>query len=111
LTRTVTGFPDAFGNQLIGAPVATVELAAVVAQAQEIAERVPAPAAAEVDASASWPEPGVRALQEWLGCLVVPQAAGGLGLGMLAIARVGEATGRNCASVPCASACTWWRPR
>jgi alkylation response protein AidB-like acyl-CoA dehydrogenase len=66
--------------------------------AREIAEDVLAPEAAAVDAEQRWPEKGVTALRSRLGGLVVPEHSGGMGHGLLAVAQVGEATGRACAS-------------
>lgn len=55
--------------------------------------------AARVDRDAMWPEAGLRALQDaGLGGLVVPTAAGGLGMGMLAMVEVCERLGRACPS-------------
>ncbi|MFD1832654.1 acyl-CoA dehydrogenase family protein [Streptomyces desertarenae] len=75
-----------------------IELGAAVALAREIAEETLAPRAADVDAAQRWPEEGVRALQSHLGGLVVPEHSGGMGHGLLAVAQVGEVTGRACAS-------------
>ncbi|WP_436734435.1 acyl-CoA dehydrogenase family protein [Streptomyces sp. URMC 125] len=75
-----------------------IELGAAVALAREIAEGTLAPQAADVDAAQRWPEEGVRALQSHLGGLVVPEHSGGMGHGLLAVAQVGEVTGRACAS-------------
>lgn len=75
-----------------------IELGAAVALAREIAEETLAPQAADVDAAQRWPEEGVRALQSRLGGLVVPEHSGGMGHGLLAVAQVGEVTGRACAS-------------
>lgn len=78
--------------------VTRMELGAAVAVARETAAEVLAPRAAAVDEQQQWPEQGVRALQRRLGGLVVPEEAGGMGHGLLAVAQVGEATGRACAS-------------
>jgi alkylation response protein AidB-like acyl-CoA dehydrogenase len=52
-----------------------------------------------VDRECLWPEKGLRALQEaGLGGLLVDRALGGLGGGLLAMARVCEAIGEACAS-------------
>ena len=75
------------------------ELTSIVGRARELARTVVARDASEVDTQARWPEAGLRALQrEGLGGLVVPAASGGLGLGLLALARVCEELGRSCAS-------------
>lgn len=75
------------------------ELASIVARVREIARGVVAREAASVDAQSRWPEHGLRALQEQgLGGLVVPAASGGLGQGLLALVRVCEELGRECAS-------------
>lgn len=75
-----------------------VELGAAVSMAREIAEEVLAPEAAAVDEELRWPEKGMAALRAGLGGLVVPTECGGMGHGLLAVAQVGEATGRACAS-------------
>ena len=75
------------------------DLVAVLAQAQEIAREVAAPRAAEVDRESRWPEHSLRALQHaGLGGLVIPRRAGGLGQGLVGLARVCEILGRSCAS-------------
>ncbi|MFF9753161.1 acyl-CoA dehydrogenase family protein [Streptomyces sp. NPDC014344] len=78
--------------------MARVELGTAVAMAREIAEGALAPEAAAVDAERRWPEKGMAALRSRLGGLVVPTECGGMGHGLLAVAQVGEATGRACAS-------------
>ncbi|NJP99510.1 acyl-CoA dehydrogenase family protein [Streptomyces zingiberis] len=78
--------------------MARIELGKVVALARETAEKELAPRAAAVDAGQRWPEEGVTALRTRLGGLVVPERFGGMGHGLLAVAQVGEATGRACAS-------------
>ncbi len=71
----------------------------LVGQAREIAAKHVAAAAEAVDRQAQWPEASLRALQAaGLGGLVVPRAQGGLGQGLLALTRVCEALGRECAS-------------
>ncbi|MEE1930780.1 acyl-CoA dehydrogenase family protein [Streptomyces sp. TRM 70351] len=75
-----------------------MELGTAVSVAREIAEEVLAPEAAAVDQEHKWPDTGMKALQSRLGGLVVPREAGGSGHGLLAVAQVGEATGRACAS-------------
>lgn len=64
-----------------------------------VAREIVAPDAARVDREGAWPEKALRALQaEGLGGLVVPASLGGLGQGLLGVARVGETLGRACAS-------------
>ncbi len=75
-----------------------MELGKVGALAREISESVLAPRAAAVDAEQRWPAEGVATLRGRLGGLVVPEKFGGMGHGLLAVAQVGEATGRGCAS-------------
>lgn len=75
------------------------KLTAVLAQVREIAKDVVAPRSAEVDEQALWPEAGLRALQAaGLGGLVVPERFGGRGYGLLALTRVCEILGHECAS-------------
>lgn len=70
-----------------------------LARAQAVAARVVEPSAEAWDREAAWPEAAVRALQEdGLAGLLVPEELGGLGLGMLALARVCEVLGRSDAS-------------
>ncbi|WP_093804245.1 acyl-CoA dehydrogenase family protein [Streptomyces sp. Wb2n-11] len=78
--------------------MARTGLGKAVSLAREIAEDVLAPQAATVDAERRWPQKGILALQSRLGGLVVPESYGGMGHGLLAVAQVGEATGRACAS-------------
>lgn len=75
-----------------------MELGKAVGLARELADDVLAPRAAAVDAEGHWPEAGIAALREQLGGLVVPEQFGGMGHGLLAVAQVGEVTGRACAS-------------
>ncbi|WP_308283006.1 acyl-CoA dehydrogenase family protein [Pseudonocardia nigra] len=75
-----------------------MELGEAVARARKISEVVLAPSAAAVDAERRWPAAGMSGLRDELGGLVVPERFGGLGHGLLAVAQVGEATGRACAS-------------
>jgi alkylation response protein AidB-like acyl-CoA dehydrogenase len=75
-----------------------MELGKAVALARELAEEVLAPEAFAVDAEQRWPEVGMAALRTHLGGLVVPEQFGGMGHGLVAVAQVGEATGRACAS-------------
>ncbi|MET9804447.1 acyl-CoA dehydrogenase family protein [Streptomyces sp. NPDC006368] len=78
--------------------MARTGLGKAVSLAREIAEDVLAPRAAAVDAEQRWPAEGISALRSQLGGLVVPEHCGGMGHGLLAVAQVGEATGRACAS-------------
>ena len=75
-----------------------MELGKAVSLAREISEEVLAPQAVRVDGEQRWSIEGVAALHGTLGGLVVPAEFGGLGHGLLAVAQVGEATGRACAS-------------
>jgi alkylation response protein AidB-like acyl-CoA dehydrogenase len=71
----------------------------VLAVVGDLADDVVAPEAEEVDRAARWPERCLRALQgAGLGGLVVPTESGGLGHGLLALARVCEVLGARCAS-------------
>ncbi|MFP8959164.1 acyl-CoA dehydrogenase family protein [Streptomyces nanhaiensis] len=81
-----------------GTAVMRIELGAAVSAAREIAEEVLRPQAATVDTEQRWPAEGMAALLSRLGGLVVPEHSGGMGHGLLAVAQVGEATGRACAS-------------
>lgn len=67
--------------------------------AEHLAREVVAPRAEQTDREARWPEENLRALQaERLAGLVVPQAAGGLGHGLVGLAHVCEILGQACAS-------------
>lgn len=71
----------------------------VVGRASELARKLLVPDAEAIDRDARWPEAGMRALQTAeLGGLVVPNACGGLGHGMAALARVCEALAQACPS-------------
>lgn len=71
----------------------------VIDRVTEVAHDVTAPAAESVDRDSRWPAESLRALQEAeLGGLVVPEDDGGLGHGLVALARVSEVLGRECAS-------------
>lgn len=75
------------------------EMSALLLKVQEIAKDVVAPNVEHTDRDASWPEPGIRALQrEGLGGVVIPTAYGGLGHGLMALVRVCETLGQECAS-------------
>jgi alkylation response protein AidB-like acyl-CoA dehydrogenase len=74
-------------------------LSEILQRAREVADDVLAPNAARIDAEASWPVDGLRALQRaGLGGLVVPRAHGGLGHALLGVAQVSEVLGHACAS-------------
>jgi len=74
-------------------------LASILERVQEIVTDVVAPNAASIDKNASWPEKGIRALQQaGLGGLTVPEELGGLGQGAFGVARVCEILGQECAS-------------
>jgi isovaleryl-CoA dehydrogenase len=69
-----------------------------VGRARDVAHETAAPIVERTD-SGVWPEEAIRALQEaGLGGLVVPVEHGGSGLGLRAVAGVGEAIGTVCAS-------------
>lgn len=71
----------------------------VLLRVQQVALDHVAPHAASVDADARWPERQLRALLDaGLGGLVLPERAGGLGLGLLGLLRVCETLGQHCAS-------------
>lgn len=75
------------------------DLASIVATAQELATGPVRANAERTDALARWPEENLRGLQAaGLAGLVVPAAHGGLGQGLVALAQVCEALGRECAS-------------
>jgi alkylation response protein AidB-like acyl-CoA dehydrogenase len=58
-----------------------------------------APRAEEIDKTGKWPKESIRALQEsGLGGLVIPPGLGGLGYGLLGVAKVSEVLGQQCAS-------------
>lgn len=70
-----------------------------LARAREIAKDLLAKQACRIDEDSLWPERGLRALQDAkLGGLVIPESAGGLGHGLLALAQVCEVLGMECAS-------------
>ena len=71
----------------------------VLDRAAAVAHDVAAPLADEVDHDARWPAEALGALQDaGLGGLVVPEAAGGLGHGLGALAQVCEVLASACAS-------------
>ena len=67
----------------------------VLDRTRAVVREIVAPRCEAEDREAQWPEESLRAFQaSGLGGLVVPVAAGGLGLGMMALARVCEANQR-----------------
>lgn len=67
--------------------------------AERVATEILRAEAEVVDRDAVWPEAGIRALQKaGLGGLVVPRSSGGHGHGLVAVARICEILGRECAS-------------
>jgi alkylation response protein AidB-like acyl-CoA dehydrogenase len=71
----------------------------ILALTGEIASKELAPRAKEIDKTGNWPEKSIRALQKaGLGGLVLPSGFGGHGHGLLAVAKVCEILGRECAS-------------
>jgi len=76
-----------------------ISIESAVRASEEIAKDVVAPNAELADQQAQWPQNGMQSLQSaGLTGLVVPEALGGLGLGLLALTRVCEMLGRECAS-------------
>lgn len=74
-------------------------LDSILLQTREIAREVVSPNADRSDREARWPVEGIRAMQSaGLAGLVVPQAQGGLGQGLVALAQVCEILGQECAS-------------
>ncbi len=72
---------------------------ATLLRVREIAKEVVAPHSSQVDEKGEWPVPGIRALQDaGLGGMVVPQAYGGCGYGLLSLVKVCEILGQECAS-------------
>lgn len=77
----------------------SVSLGEVLDEARRIATTTVRENSASVDEHRTWPEAAFRALQAvGLGGLVVPREAGGRGHGLLAVARVCDILGRECAS-------------
>ncbi len=71
----------------------------LIKKAKEIATSVLAKNVDQVDKEAIWPQEGIQTLQkEGFGGLVIPQAYGGQGQGLLTLAKVCEALGEECAS-------------
>ena len=76
-----------------------MDLDTVIARASSVARDTLGPEAHSVDEERRWPEAGIRALQDMgLTALTIPKDQGGLGYGLLALARVCEELGRECAS-------------
>ncbi len=76
-----------------------MDLDSVIARARNVAREILGPEAHSVDEERRWPEAGIRALQDMrLTALTIPKDQGGLGYGLLALARVCEELGRECAS-------------
>ncbi len=74
-------------------------LADVLERTEEIADRVVAEEAEEIDQAYKWPARTFEALQDaGLGGLVVPTEHGGVGLGLLGLTRVCEVLGRQSGS-------------
>lgn len=75
------------------------KLTALLARVQEIAKEEVAPRSADIDEQGLWPEPNLRALlREGFGGMLVPEPLGGQGFGLLALTRVCEILGQECAS-------------
>lgn len=75
------------------------EVSSLLLRAQKIAKEVVAPSVDLDFENATWPEEGIRALQkDGFGGLVVPALYGGLGTGVLTLAKVCEILGQECAS-------------
>lgn len=71
----------------------------VLLRVQDIATEIVANYSSQTDEKGEWPAQGIRALQEaGLGGLVVPQAYGGCGHGLLSLTKVCEVLGQECAS-------------
>lgn len=76
-----------------------LSLEEIISLAKDIATKELGPRAAEVDEKGIWPERNLRALlKAGLGGLVLPDKVGGQGQGLLAVAKVCEALGKECAS-------------
>ncbi|MFK7891168.1 MAG: acyl-CoA dehydrogenase family protein [Granulosicoccus sp.] len=71
----------------------------IIRTTEEIAREVAAPNAETVDNLAQWPSLSIESLQSaGLAAMVVPESYGGGGHGLLALSRVCEILGRECAS-------------
>ncbi len=76
-----------------------MDLSTVVSRADSVGREILGPQARSIDEERRWPEAGIRALQDArLTALTIPKDQGGLGYGLLALAKVCEALGRECAS-------------
>ncbi len=76
-----------------------MDLDTVISRARQVAVEVLRPEARSVDEEREWPESGIRALQDTrLTALTIAKSQGGLGYGLLGLARVCEELGRECAS-------------
>ena len=77
----------------------TLEPSVLVTAAEDIATRIAAPMAHDIDREAQWPREAMDALAEagLLG-LVVPRRLGGRGEGLSALAQITEALGKACSS-------------
>jgi len=76
-----------------------VSIEAALRVSEEIGREVIAPNAEDIDKSAQWPEQNIKCLQAaGLAKLVVPEAYGGDGHGLLALTQICETLGRECAS-------------
>lgn len=77
----------------------TIALDDILDQTREIALNELAPRADEIDKTGLWPEKSIRALQRaGLGGLVIPAEHGGLGYGLLGVAKVCEILAKECSS-------------
>jgi alkylation response protein AidB-like acyl-CoA dehydrogenase len=75
------------------------EVMALLLKTQRIAREVVAPNVDFLGGDVKWPEAAIRTLQEeGIGGLVVPSLYGGLGSGVLTLAKVCEILGQECAS-------------
>lgn len=75
------------------------EVTALLLKAQNIARDVIAPNIDYSNDDVTWPEEAIRTLQqEGFGGLVVPSMYGGIGSGVLTLAKVCETLGQECAS-------------
>lgn len=77
----------------------SVALSDLMASASDIADRILARRADEIDQDARWPEEGMRALAEaGLFGLHVPERLGGHGQGLYALSKITEILSRACSS-------------
>lgn len=75
------------------------DLEAILCKTREIAREVVASNAERADRAARWPTESIRAMQAaGIAGLVVPEAFGGLGQGLIALTQVCEILGQECAS-------------